>query len=219
MDGEYHLLLDRDRNPFNFLYSSKSGLQVSLLVFSTDRLNCTDFRRGWGTYISTYLFAKLSTLVIIAVVDSNNCFFRSFSRTSIPIARQSLLLSSTLGFFIAQCIYTPFMDPINNASEWTSRLNYLTTSITALAITLNIPGKDIIDSYVLYWCVIHLSSVFSLEKFTHLDNSSIYVITYGLGFCECADFCSRLCTDLLVRFLGHQLCLDAAQCQTLVIST
>ncbi|KAF5312519.1 hypothetical protein D9619_003561 [Psilocybe cf. subviscida] len=141
MDGEYHLLLDRDRNPFNFLYSN--------------------FRRGWGTYISTYLFAKLSTLVIIAVVDPNNCFFRSFSRTSIPIARQSLLLTSTLGFFVAQCIYTPFMDPINNASEWTSRLNYLTTSITALAITLNIPGRNIIDSYVLY---------------------CIYVITYGLGF-------------------------------------
>ncbi|KDR84944.1 hypothetical protein GALMADRAFT_1322109 [Galerina marginata CBS 339.88] len=141
LDGEYHRLLNRDRNPFSFLYNG--------------------FRRGWGTYISTYLFAKLSTLAIIAVIDPDNCLFRSLSRSTIPIIRQVLLLASALCFFIAQCAFAPFLDPVNNASEWTSRLNYLSTSATALAITLNIPGKDIVDSYVLY---------------------SIYIVTYGLGF-------------------------------------
>ncbi|KAH9486975.1 hypothetical protein JR316_0001041 [Psilocybe cubensis] len=141
LDGEYHRLLNRDRNPFAFLYNG--------------------FRRGWGTYISTYLFAKLSTLAIIAIIDPDNCLFRTLSRSKVSVIRQSLLLVSTLSFFIAQCVFAPFLDPVNNASEWTSRLNYLSTSATALAITLNIPGKDIIDSYVLY---------------------CIYVITYGLGF-------------------------------------
>jgi hypothetical protein len=61
-----------------------------------------------------------------------------------------LLLAITIGFFIAQCIFSPFLDPVNNASEWTSRLNYVTTATTALAITLNIPGKEIVDTYVLY---------------------------------------------------------------------
>ncbi|KAF9453858.1 hypothetical protein P691DRAFT_771149 [Macrolepiota fuliginosa MF-IS2] len=141
MDTEYQRLLSRDKNPFAFLYSA--------------------FRRGWGAYESTYLFAKLSTLVIIAVIDSDNCLFRSRSRTTIPIIRQILLLLSTISFFVAQCIFAPFLDPVNNASEWTSRLNYVTTSTTALLIALDVPGKDIIDTYVLY---------------------SIYIVTYGLSF-------------------------------------
>lgn len=141
MDAEYHRLLDRDRNPFAFLYSG--------------------FRRGWATYESIYLFAKLSTLVIIAVIDPDNCLFRSASRVTIPIARQVLLLVATIGFFLAQCTLSPFLDPVNNASEWTSRLNYVTTATTALAITLDVPGKKIVETYVLY---------------------SIYIVTYGLGF-------------------------------------
>ncbi len=68
----------------------------------------------------------------------------------IPIIRQILLLLSTITFFIIQCTLAPFLDPVNNASEWTSRLNYVTTSTTALLIALNVPGKDVIDTYVLY---------------------------------------------------------------------
>ncbi|KAJ3779177.1 hypothetical protein FB446DRAFT_782719 [Lentinula raphanica] len=141
MDIEYHRVLARDQNPFVFLYSG--------------------FRRGWGTYESTYLFAKLSTLVIVAVIDPNNCLFRSASRTVTPIVRQILLLVCTFGFFLAQCILGPFLDPVNNASEWVSRLNYVSTSIVALLVALDIPGADILNSYVLY---------------------AIYIITYGLSF-------------------------------------
>ncbi|KAK0506489.1 hypothetical protein EDD18DRAFT_1455799 [Armillaria luteobubalina] len=140
LDGEYHRLLNRDQNPFAFLYSG--------------------YRRGWGTYQSTYLFAKLSTLVIIAVINPDNCLFRSFSRSTIPIVRQVLLLISTIGFFLAQCILAPFLDPINNASEWTSRLNYVATATIALLVALDIPGQTIYNVYLLY---------------------IIYIITYGLS--------------------------------------
>ncbi|KIK70943.1 hypothetical protein GYMLUDRAFT_66152 [Collybiopsis luxurians FD-317 M1] len=141
MDIEYHRVLARDQNLFVFLYSG--------------------FRRGWGTYESTYLFAKLSTLVVVAVIDPDNCLFRSSSRTVIPIVRQVLLLTCTLGFFLAQCFFGPFLDPINNASEWVSRMNYVTTSIVALLVVLDVPGQAILNSYVLY---------------------AIYIITYGLSF-------------------------------------
>lgn len=99
----------------------------------------------------------------------------------IPIIRQILLLLSTIAFFIAQCFFAPFLDPVNNASEWTSRLNYVTTSTTALLIALNVPGKDIIDTYVLYWWVSFLLLSHSLMAPLH----SIYIITYGLSFCKC----------------------------------
>ncbi|KAJ7706220.1 hypothetical protein B0H17DRAFT_919193 [Mycena rosella] len=140
MDTEYHRLLSRDRNPFAFLYSG--------------------FRRNWGTYEAIYLFAKLSALFVVAVIDSNNCFFRTLSQTAVPIARQVLLVILTLGFFIAQCVLGPFLDPINNASEWISRLNYVTTAALALAVALDIPGKSILETYVLY---------------------IIYIITYGFS--------------------------------------
>ncbi|KAJ7038241.1 hypothetical protein C8F04DRAFT_998180 [Mycena alexandri] len=141
LDSEYHRLLSRDRNPFAFLYSG--------------------FRRNWGTYEAIYLFAKLSALLTVAVIDSDNCFFRSLSRTAVPIVRQVFLLLLTLGFFIAQCILGPFLDPTNNASEWVSRLNYVTTAALALVVAFDVPGKAILQTYVLY---------------------VIYIITYGFSF-------------------------------------
>ncbi|KAF9270191.1 hypothetical protein L218DRAFT_849990 [Marasmius fiardii PR-910] len=141
MDTEYHRLLARDTNPFAFLYAG--------------------FRRDWGTYEPVYLFAKLSTLVIVAVIDPNNCLFRSAPRTVIPIVRQILLLASTVSFFLAHCFLGPFLDPVNNASEWVSRLNYVLTSLVALLVSLDIPGKDFLNYYVLY---------------------GIYILTYGFSF-------------------------------------
>ncbi|KAJ7125620.1 hypothetical protein C8R43DRAFT_1029603 [Mycena crocata] len=141
MDSEYHRLLNRDRNPFAFLYSG--------------------YRRNWGTYQPISLFAKLSALLVVAVIDSDNCFFRTLSRTAVPITRQVLLLLLTLGFFVAQCVLGPFLDPTNNASEWISRLNYVTTAALALAVALDIPGKSMLETYVLY---------------------VIYIITYGFSF-------------------------------------
>ncbi|KAF8898790.1 hypothetical protein BD779DRAFT_1430682 [Infundibulicybe gibba] len=141
MDSEYHRLLSRDRNPFAFLYGG--------------------FRREWGTYESTYLFAKLNTLIITAIIDPDNCLFRNSSRSFIPVIRQILLLISMVVFFVIQCLFAPFLDPVNNASEWTSRLNYVTTAAVALAVALSVPGKNILNTYVLY---------------------AIYIITYGLSF-------------------------------------
>ncbi|KAL1720708.1 hypothetical protein EV715DRAFT_196531 [Schizophyllum commune] len=129
MDGEYRRLLARDNNPFAFLYSA--------------------FRRNWGTYHAMYHFAKLSTLVITAVFANDNCLFRSVSHTIIPIVRQVLLLSTTVAFFGAQCLYAPFLDPVNNASD-----------AVALAIQLDAPGKEFLNSYILY---------------------AIYILTYGLS--------------------------------------
>jgi hypothetical protein len=151
MDREYQRLLTRDQNPFAFLYNgtrraSSSGITITFSL---------GFRRDWGTYESTYLFAKLSTLVIVAIVDPDNCLFRSLSRSVVPIVRQVLLLVSTIGFFLAQCFLAPFVDPVNNANEWTSRLNYVATAAIALGVALDIPRKEILNTYVLYVFVLH----------------------------------------------------------------
>ena len=129
-------------------------IAVSLVVTQIGQgLIVLGYRRGWATYQSTYLFAKLSTLVIIALIDPDNCFFRSLPRTPIPIVRQIVLLVFTIGFFLAQCFFAPFLDPVNNANEWTSRLNYVTTSIVALLLALNVPRQEIYNVYILYMFV------------------------------------------------------------------
>ena len=70
------------------------------------------------------------------------------------MARQIMLLVAMLVFFVLQCFYAPFLDPVNNASEWTSRLNYVLTSAASLAVALNIPGQAIFNGPVLYMFVI-----------------------------------------------------------------
>ncbi|KAI0322650.1 hypothetical protein OF83DRAFT_1048810 [Amylostereum chailletii] len=141
LDREYQRLLDRDKNPLSFSYH--------------------DFRRGWASYESVYLLSKLSALLIIAVIDPNNCLFRTLPQTRVLLVRQIILLVATLAFFTSQCIYAPFLDPVNNASEWMSRLNYVLTSLVALLVTLDIPGQSVIKGPILY---------------------IIYIITYGFSF-------------------------------------
>ena len=56
-------------------------------------------------------------------------------------------------FFLAQCFAAPFLDPVSNASEWTSRMNYVLTALLALLVALNVPGHDAFSGWVLYLCV------------------------------------------------------------------
>ena len=93
---------------------------------------------------------KFTALLIVAVINPDSCFFRSFSRTRVVVIRQVLLLAVTVVFFALQWLFSPFRDPVNNASEWVSRLNYVLTSLVALLVALGIPGKNIIDGPVLY---------------------------------------------------------------------
>ncbi|KAL5495406.1 hypothetical protein ACEPAI_869 [Sanghuangporus weigelae] len=148
LDREYQRLLERDIHPMSFLYR--------------------DFRRGWGTYRSTYLFAKLSALLIVSVISPDNCLFRTVSRTAVTIARQAVLSAVMFSFFLLQCFRAPFIDPVNNVSEWISRLSYFLISIFGLVVTVNVPGSSILDGPILYL---------------------IYVLTYGFAFYfVCIDF-------------------------------
>jgi hypothetical protein len=130
MNREYQRLLRRDPNPLRFLYAG--------------------FRRDWGAYETIYLFMKFTALLIVSVINPDNCFFRSFSRARVVVVRQMLLLVVTVMFFALQWTFSPFRDPVNNASEWVSRLNYVLTSLVALLVALGVPGKNIIDGPILY---------------------------------------------------------------------
>lgn len=151
MESEYMRLMDRDISPFAFLYN--------------------DFRRKWASYKSIYLWAKLSTLLIVAVLDPDNCIFRNADRNAVNVARQSVLVVAMLVFFLVQCFLAPFIDPVSNASEWISRLNYLSTSTVGLFVALNVPGSSILNGpilYVIYIVTYGLSIYFSIINFSFI---------------------------------------------------
>jgi hypothetical protein len=149
MELEYQRLLERDQNPFGFLYK---GTIYPYGIAS--KLNRTlEFRRSWGTYQSIYLWAKLSALLIVAILSPDNCAFRSFDRNVVNIVRQSVLTGSMLIWFLLQCFLVPFVDPVSNASEWVSRLNYLATSTLGLWAFLDSAASSILNGAVLYVCV------------------------------------------------------------------
>jgi len=108
------------------------------------------FRRGWATYESVNLFTKLNALLIIAIIDPNNCFFRTLHAEIVMLIRQCILFAGTVIFFTMQCLFAPFLNPLNNASEWMSRLNYVLTSLISLLVVLDIPGKAIVEGPLLY---------------------------------------------------------------------
>ena len=66
------------------------------------------------------------------------------------MARQIILTIAMGFFFMRQCFIGPFSNPINNASEWTSRLCFVLTSVVALGTVLNVPGKNLLDGVVIY---------------------------------------------------------------------
>jgi hypothetical protein len=53
-------------------------------------------------------------------------------------------------WFLIQCFLAPFVDPVSNASEWTSRLNYLLTSGLGLITALVPSSGPVLNGVVLY---------------------------------------------------------------------
>lgn len=76
------------------------------------------------------------------------------------------------------------MDPVNNASEFTSRINYVATSALSLGVALGIPGQNLLTGPLLYGYV-YILSIF--EK-CPLTACSVYIITYALCFCAYFTF-------------------------------
>ncbi|KDQ13737.1 hypothetical protein BOTBODRAFT_111078 [Botryobasidium botryosum FD-172 SS1] len=150
MEHEYQRMLARDREPLSFLYNA--------------------YRRPWGTYKSLFLTFKLSALLITSLITPSTCLLRSFARSwasEISVARQSILAVTMFAFFLVQCFAAPFVDPVNNASEWFSRLSYMLTAIVGLLAALNVKGTGFIEGPVLY-CIYGLTYSLNIY-FTVID--------------------------------------------------
>ncbi|KAF8704628.1 hypothetical protein RHS03_05839, partial [Rhizoctonia solani] len=135
IEHEYQRLLERDKSPFNFLYN--------------------EYRREWGSFKALYLGGKLTSLLIVAIISPDSCLMLKISnnrvsRNTLEITRQSFLLAVMIAFLLVQSLANPFVDPISNASEWTSRMNFVLTSLLGLLVALDIPGQVFWNGWALY---------------------------------------------------------------------
>ncbi|KAG8849341.1 hypothetical protein FRB96_000877 [Tulasnella sp. 330] len=173
MEHEYQRQLDRDNNPLSFLYN--------------------DYRRTWGAYRSIVLLMKLVALLIIAIIDPNNCkgttmlsrlmlrgpkeaasgLFRNSSRTAVTTIRQSILLATMIIALIIQSILGAFIDPVSNASEWTSRAGYVATSLLGLITALKPSTTTLLTGPVLYVLDISPTSIHTLRRIHQESISAI----------------------------------------------
>ena len=97
-----------------------------------------------------YLLVKLSTLLIIAFCDPTNCIVGTIPERTVLIIRQTILILVMTGFLALQTIVGPFIDPVSNASEWTSRAGYVITSLLGIGNVLSKETKVILQGPVLY---------------------------------------------------------------------
>lgn len=185
LDREYQRLLARDRNPFAFLYNGAEPVNALFYLFI---YVLPGFRREWGTFESIYLFAKLAALLLIAIVNPDNCLFRTLSRTHITVVCQALLLVTMCAFLLVQCFIAPFLDPVNNASEFTSRINYVATSALSLGVALDVPAQALLTGPLLYGYVSRFLVFFHAKtNFTAFISSLMVLAFVGSYFTRSND--------------------------------
>jgi hypothetical protein len=156
------------------------------------------------------MLAKLCALVIVAVLSPDNCLFRKFDRNVVAIVRQALLLGATVVFFAVQCVLGPFLGPVGNASEFSSRLSYVLTAVLSLLVALNVPGQDAFNGIVLYVYVLDI--IYSIGSLTG-SRVRVYAVTYSLSFCRCATTADLI---LMINVLADFTIIDTGLMQRAV---
>ncbi|CAD6898784.1 unnamed protein product [Tilletia controversa] len=131
MDLEYRRLLGKDKSPLNFMING--------------------YRRQWAFYKPVYILCfKLTNVLIISVLNRNNCIWRFNHTKTMLLIQQAVLIawmSTLLGIHI---VIKPFVDMISNRSEMVSRTGYVLTAILGLLVALNVNGGTVYRSTILY---------------------------------------------------------------------
>ncbi|GAA6052609.1 hypothetical protein JCM3770_006400 [Rhodotorula araucariae] len=141
-DAEYEWLLDVDPSPFNFLYR--------------------DYRKRWAAFRSIYLAFKLVNVLLVVLIQKNNCVFRSYGQTYLSVVRQGSLLSFAALFCLASALSSPYLTRISNSSDIVSRVGYVFLALLGLLAALSLPGTDpavITTNVVVYGLNIYFTTI------------------------------------------------------------
>ncbi|GAA5904568.1 hypothetical protein JCM6882_004910 [Rhodosporidiobolus microsporus] len=121
-NGEYERLLDADPSPFNYLYR--------------------EYRRPWASFRSLYLLFKLANVLLVVLISTDNCAFRTFSDTYLSVVRQGCLLALLAMFFALSAWTSPYLDRTSNSSDVVSRFGYSILAMLGLLEALGMGGTE-----------------------------------------------------------------------------
>ncbi|GAA5865770.1 hypothetical protein JCM8547_002772 [Rhodosporidiobolus lusitaniae] len=152
VDGEYQRLLDADPSPFNFLYR--------------------EYRYRWAAFRSIFLAVKLVNVLLVVLVDKNNCALRSFTTSYLDLVRQGSLLAFMGCYFGLSAWSSPFLDLPSNSSDLVSRVGYTLLAMLGLLAALGVPETDggivavnvILYSFNVYFALIGVGFAQKLVK-------------------------------------------------------
>ncbi|GJN94294.1 hypothetical protein Rhopal_007368-T1 [Rhodotorula paludigena] len=145
-NAEYARLLDVDPSPFNFLYR--------------------DYRKRWA------LLFKLVNVLLVVLIQKNNCLLRTYTTLYLSIVRQGCLLAFMALFCILSAWSSPYLTLISNSSDLISRIGFVLFALLGLLAALSIPGTDsavvltnvVVYGLNIYFALIGTSSMQSIVK-------------------------------------------------------
>lgn len=91
------------------------------------------------------------------------------------------------------------MDPVNNASEFTSRINYVATSALSLGVALDIPGQSLLTGPLLYGYASASTAIGRLAD----DSQCLYYYLYPVLLCLLSSVACYPILIYLQRFFNH----------------
>ncbi|KPV73435.1 uncharacterized protein RHOBADRAFT_55175 [Rhodotorula graminis WP1] len=101
-----------------------------------------DYRRKWAAFRSIYLIFKLVNVILVVLIQKNNCLFREYGETYLSVVRQGCVLGLVALFCIASAISSPYLTRISNSSDIVSRIGYVFLALLGLLSALSAPGTD-----------------------------------------------------------------------------
>ncbi|BGP51645.1 hypothetical protein JCM10450v2_007595 [Rhodotorula kratochvilovae] len=88
------------------------------------------------------LVFKLVNVLLVVLIQKNNCVFRSYGETYLSVVRQGSLLTFMALFCLASALSSPYLTRISNSSDIVSRVGYVFLSLLGLLAALSLPGTD-----------------------------------------------------------------------------
>ncbi|GEM10952.1 hypothetical protein Rt10032_c13g4969 [Rhodotorula toruloides] len=182
-NAEYERLLEVDPSPFSFLHCGAS----LILVF-----DLSSFLGGPQIIADHGLIVKLVNVLLVVLIQKNNCAFRSFAANHFSVIRQGCLFTFMCLFLGLSAFSSPYLDIRSNSSDLISRFGYVILAMLGLFAALKFPHTDpataatnvVIYGFSAYFIVISKSFVqrwvkqaqrrldFSIDIFSpHLDLS------------------------------------------------
>lgn len=88
-------------------------------------------------------------MLLIVIIQKNNCAFRSYTSIYLGVVRQGSLVAFMSLFLLSMRASKPFADVISNTSDMVSRFGYVAIAVIGLLVALDVNGQEALGGPIL----------------------------------------------------------------------